>query len=130
MLPCLKCQLRTCPSKKYNSSFKLYSVSVLIRLYFSDSILNIIIILSSMLNLGASHVALVIKKKFTCQCRRYLRCRFNPSVGKIPWRRKWQPTPVVFPGKFHGQKNLTATVHKVTKSRTRLKQLSTHAPAY
>ena len=27
---------------------------------------------------------------------------FNPWVGKIPWRRKWQPTPVLLPGKFHG----------------------------
>jgi len=27
----------------------------------------------------------------------------GPWVGKIPWRRKWQPTPVFFPGKFHGQ---------------------------
>ena len=24
---------------------------------------------------------------------------FNPQVGKIPWRRKWQPTPVFLPGK-------------------------------
>ena len=27
-------------------------------------------------------------------------------VGKIPWRRKWQPTPVFLPGDFHGQRNL------------------------
>ena len=27
-------------------------------------------------------------------------------VGKIPWRRKWQPTPVFLPGKFHGQRSL------------------------
>ena len=27
---------------------------------------------------------------------------FNPWVGKIPWRRKWQPTPALLPGKFHG----------------------------
>ena len=27
---------------------------------------------------------------------------FDPWVGKIPWRRKWQPTPVFLPGKFHG----------------------------
>ena len=32
----------------------------------------------------------------TCQCKR---CRYNPWVGKIPWRRKWQPTPVFLPGK-------------------------------
>ena len=30
-----------------------------------------------------------------CQCRRH---GFNPWVGKIPWRRKWQPTPVFLPG--------------------------------
>ena len=27
-------------------------------------------------------------------------------VGKIPWSRKWQPTPVFLPGRFHGQRNL------------------------
>ena len=27
-------------------------------------------------------------------------------VGKSPWRRKWQPTPVFLPGKSHGQRNL------------------------
>ena len=27
-------------------------------------------------------------------------------VGKITWRRKWQPTPVFLPGEFHGQRNL------------------------
>ena len=32
--------------------------------------------------------------------------RFNAWVGKIPWRRKWQPTPVFLPQKSHGQRNL------------------------
>ena len=27
---------------------------------------------------------------------------FDPQVRKIPWRRKWQPTPVLLPRKFHG----------------------------
>ena len=31
---------------------------------------------------------------------------FNPWVRKIPWRRKWQPTPVLLPGIFHGQRSL------------------------
>ena len=31
---------------------------------------------------------------------------FNPWVGKISWRRKWQPTPVFLPGKSHGWRNL------------------------
>ena len=29
-----------------------------------------------------------------------------PFVGKIPWSRKWQPTPVFLPGEFHGQRSL------------------------
>ena len=45
-------------------------------------------------------------KKSTCQCRRWQEMRFDPWVGKIPRRRKWQPTPVFFPGKFHGQRSL------------------------
>ena len=32
--------------------------------------------------------------------------RFDPWVGKIPWRRSWQPTPVFWPGESHGQKSL------------------------
>ena len=31
---------------------------------------------------------------------------FDPWVGKIPWRSKWQPTPVLFPEKFHGWRSL------------------------
>ena len=30
----------------------------------------------------------------------------NPWVRKIPWKRKWQPTPIFLPGKFHGQRSL------------------------
>ena len=32
--------------------------------------------------------------------------RFDPWVRKIHWRRKWQPTPVFLPGKFHGWRSL------------------------
>ena len=34
------------------------------------------------------------------------RPRFNPWVGKIPWRRKWQPTTVLLPGKSRGRRSL------------------------
>ena len=44
----------------------------------------------------------------------------NPWVGKIPWRRKWPPTPVFLPGKFHGQRSTVAIIHSMTKSQTRL----------
>ena len=42
-------------------------------------------------------------KESTCQCKRH---GFDPSVRKIPWRRKWQPTPIFLPGKSHGQRSL------------------------
>ena len=44
-------------------------------------------------------------KESTCQCRR---CRFDPWVGKIPWRRKWQSTSVFLPEEPHGQRCLVA----------------------
>ena len=37
------------------------------------------------------------------QCRRH---RFDPLMGKIPWRREWPPTPVFLPGESHGQRSL------------------------
>ena len=46
-------------------------------------------------------------KESACQCRRHNRGRFNSWVRKIPWSRKWQPTPVYLPEKFHGQKSLS-----------------------
>ena len=42
-------------------------------------------------------------KEPTCQCRRRNRHKFNPWVRKIPWKRKWQPTPVFLPGESHEQ---------------------------
>ena len=42
-------------------------------------------------------------KESTCQCRRH---GFYPWVGKIPWRRRWQPTSVFLPGKSHKQRSL------------------------
>ena len=46
-------------------------------------------------------------KEPACQCRRRCkRCGFDPWVGKIPWRRAWQPTPVFLPGESYGQRSL------------------------
>ena len=42
-------------------------------------------------------------KEFACQCRRH---GFNPWVGKIPWRKEWEPSPVLLSGEFHGQRSL------------------------
>ena len=45
-------------------------------------------------------------KEPACQCRRHKRCGFRLEVGKIPWRKAWQPIPVLWPGESHGQRNL------------------------
>ena len=45
-------------------------------------------------------------KNSSCQRRRFKRCRFDPWGRKIPWRRKWQPTPVFLPGESCGQRSL------------------------
>ena len=42
-------------------------------------------------------------KESACQCRS---SRFDPWVGEMPWRRKWQPTPVFLPGESHEQRSL------------------------
>ena len=69
------------------------------------------------------YVALSIKKKLegnlcqgfpngasgkepACQCRRCKRHRFDPGVGKNPWRRAWQPTPVFLPEESYGERSL------------------------
>ena len=45
-------------------------------------------------------------KEPACQCSRHKRCRLNPWVRKIPWRRKWQPSPIYLSGESHGQRSL------------------------
>ena len=45
-------------------------------------------------------------KETACQCRRFKRRGFDPWVGKIPWRRAWQPTSASLPGESHGQRSL------------------------
>ena len=48
----------------------------------------------------SSLVAQLVKNLLQCR-----RLGFDPWVRKIPWRRKWQPTPVLLPGEFHGQRS-------------------------
>ena len=57
------------------------------------------------------------------QCRRP---RFNPWVGKIPWRRKWQPTPVFLPGNSHGQRSLAGYSPRGCKESHTTERLHTH----
>ena len=47
---------------------------------------------------GASHVALEVKNLSATARHIHKRHRFDPWLGRIPWRRAWQPTPVFLPG--------------------------------
>ena len=61
-----------------------------------------------------------------CRTRSHM---LQTQVEKIPWRRKWQPTPEFFPVKFHALRGAwKATVHGVTKSWTQL-STDTHTQA-
>ena len=55
----------------------------------------------SLVVLGASLVAQMVKNLPAMQ-----EMQVQPCVGKIPWRRERQPTPVFLPGDFHGQRSL------------------------
>ena len=50
-------------------------------------------------------------KESACQCRR---CRFDSWVERIPWRRKWQPTPVFLAENSMDRGAWQATIHGVT----------------
>ena len=45
-------------------------------------------------------------KEPACPCKRHKKFEFDRWVGRIPWKRVWQPTPVFFPGESHGQRVL------------------------
>ena len=64
-------------------------------------------------------------KEFTCQCRRHQEIQVPSLGGKIPWRRKWQLTPVFLPGNSMDRGAWWATVHGVTKSQTQLRAHAT-----
>ena len=64
-----------------------------------------------------------VDKESSCQCRKHKRCESNPWIGKILWRRKWQPAPYSLSGNPMHRGAWWATVHRVAKSST---CLSTH----
>ena len=45
-------------------------------------------------------------KESACQWKGHKRAQFDPWVGKIPWRRKWQPSPLFLLGESHGQRSM------------------------
>ena len=88
--------------------------------------------------LGVSQVVLVVKNP-PADAKDVRDRGFDLWVGKMPWRREWQPTTVFVPGESYGQKSLVgyssctdtgawrATAHGVAESGTQLKRLCTQA---
>ena len=66
-------------------------------------------------------------KESVCQ---YRGCRFDPWVGKIPWRMKRQPIRVFLPGKSHGQRSLVGYSPWGRKELDMTEQLSVHPPFF
>ena len=67
-------------------------------------------------------------KELACQSRRCKTLGFSPWVKEIPWRRAWQPTPVLLPGESHGRRGLVGyNLWGRKESQTWLKRLSMHA---
>ena len=65
-------------------------------------------------------------KEPTRQCRRCRTHGFSLWFGKIPWRRKWQPSPVFLPRESHGQRSLVGYSPLGRKESDMTMQLSMH----
>ena len=87
-----------------------YIVAYAAELHFSfkryQFITQLIVLLSIACTPGASQVVLVVKNPLASAGDARERYRFDPWVGKILWRREWQPTPVFLLGESHGQRSL------------------------
>ena len=68
-----------------------------------------------------------VVKRFCLKYRNHRKCRFEPWVRKMPWRRKWQTALVFLPRESLGQRNLAGYSHRVAKSRICLMQLRMYA---
>ena len=68
-------------------------------------------------------VNIIVRVNSDSAHRRY---GFNAWVGRILWRKKWQPTPVFWSGQSHGQRSLEGYSPWGPKSQTQLSTNSTH----
>ena len=69
-------------------------------------------------------------KESACKCRRCKRLGSNPWVRKIPHWRKWQPTPVFWPGKSHWQRSLADYSPLGHKELDTTENAKTHRPLW
>ena len=72
----------------------------------------------------------VSDKEPAYQCRWHKKLGFNPWVGKIPWRRAWQPTPVFLSGESHGQRSLAGYGSQGCKESDTTEVINTHTHSH
>ena len=66
-------------------------------------------------------------KESACQFRSHW---FHPWFGKIPWRSKWQPTPMFWSGESHGQRSLAGYSPWGHKEMDTTSQLNNSTPSW
>ena len=84
-------------------------------LFYFKKAISLIFLKYLFINLAALHISCCVLgfpggtsgKEFACNAGDVTDV-FDPWVGKVPWRRAWQPTPVFLPGESHGQKSLAS----------------------
>ena len=105
-----------------------------------QSYLGILIHESMNIYLYISLLRWLSSKESICQSQRCRRFGFDPWVGKIPWSGKWQPIPVLLPGKFQEQRSLVGhslqghkesdtTKRLCTRTHIRIESLAIKSPA-
>ena len=92
-------------------------------IYVSKASLNTKIKLRYLKKTMIKEASLVTQRVRNLQCGKP---RFDPWVGKIPWRRDWQPTPVFLPGEFHRQRSLAGYSPWGRRESDTTGRLSTH----
>ena len=96
-----------------NLFYNYYSKSSLINRYFSQELID------------CRHPRGLCGRESPCQFRGYRGHGFNPWVRKILWKRNWQPTPALLPGKFQGQRSMAVYSTCGHKDSDTTEQLST-----
>ena len=101
----------------FKPAFSLSSFTFIKKLFISSSFSFIRVVLSAWASLMAQRLKCLPAMWET---------GFDPWVEKIPWRRKWQPTPVFLPGESHGRRSLVGYSPRGRKESNTTERLHFH----
>ena len=63
-------------------------------------------------------------------CAEEAKAKNITATPRIPWSKKWRPTPILLPGKFHGQRSLASYSHWGGKESDTTESAHTHTHTY